>query len=163
MEKKLLLKWRLIFLAVFFFKMTAAMAHEEPIWSQTYYGGISTSTGLPTPYCNASTPGTFIGISSQQLENGAITDKGIRLSHFIFNQREKNDEFVMTGSVLEKLPCNKEEAEFRSWGCNDNNFIEDKIYYALHKATENGLTHGRWTNSQCSGHFVGYVLSAVTD
>jgi len=121
-------------------------AGREAIWEQTYYDSVSRAGGGKTPYCDTTTPGTFVGTVKGQLNHGTITDKNIKLSEFTFNEKKHRDRFVLYGTVLER----DENHNGRPW--------TDKIHYDLRKSGKYGLTTGTWYNSQCRGDYKGKVI-----
>lgn len=114
-------------------------------WKSTYYQGIPNKNNISKEYCRNHTSGTFIHSVKNMLDSGIKTDKGIKLDHATFAEKEKNGLYFITGDLIAHGKTNG-----ISW--------QDHIYYYLYKLTANGLTQGVWQTSECKGWYQGIVV-----
>lgn len=114
-------------------------------WKSTYFQATPNQKGISQTYCLQHEPGTFIGMVNEQLKNGAINNRNIKLSNFTFNQHIKDGVYFMYGDLLANGQSNGVP-----W--------QDRIKYLAYKLTENGDTYGVWTTPECKGFYRGEVV-----
>lgn len=115
------------------------------IWKSTYYNPLPNKIGISQAYCEQHVPGIFIGKVSEQLKNGAITNRNIRLSNFTFHQNNKDGVYFMYGTLL-------------ATGITNGSSWQDQIKYLVYKLTDAGKTYGVWTTPDCKGLYEGEVV-----
>jgi len=124
-----------------------SLANESSlIWKATYYGSVPNMKGITRLYCQQHEPGTFTGMVKNQLKNGALTDKNVYLSHFIFHSKISNGIYFMHGELIAAGKTND-----LSW--------KDHIYYYVYKLTAMGNTYGVWSSKTCKGFYKGIVMT----
>jgi hypothetical protein len=123
-----------------------AFAEANPvIWKATYYNAIPNNPNVSQQYCDSHEPGTFIGNVNDQLKNGAITNRGIKLTNFTFHQELHQGIFFMNGTLLAS-------------GIDDKQNWQTKISYYVYKLSPNGITNGVWSSKECKGLYKGEVI-----
>lgn len=137
---------KILLIPVFLLPSFAYANEKDVIWSATYYQAIPNKKGISQDYCQAHTPGTFVGKVNEQLQFGAVTNRGIKLDQFTFHNKKIAGISFMEGSL-------------RARGHTQKTNWEDHLRYYVYKLSEYGLTRGVWQSKECKGFFVGRFIS----
>ena len=135
-----------LLLFLIFLPMLVMSKSEIFSWKATYYAAIPNKPGITLAYCKRHEPGTFIGKVAVQLKQGAITDRGIKLTHFTFKSLIKNGIYFMQGTV-------------DASGMGNSGSWNEQIHYYVYKLTEKGITYGVWSSAECKGLYRGEPIA----